>query len=50
MAGCQFSIGDEETAVEPVWDLRESHTLSDVGWPEDQDLSAYKVALPRPGS
>lgn len=49
MAGCQFSFGDEESAVKPVWDLRESHTMDDVGWPKDLDSDAYK-ADPPPGT
>ena len=29
--------------MKSVWDLRTSHRIEDVGWPEDHDASKYKV-------
>ena len=46
--GCHINMGEEETAVKPVWDLRTSHTVDDIGWPESHDGSTYKVD-PSPG-
>ncbi|HEV2070775.1 MAG TPA: hypothetical protein VGR26_13360 [Acidimicrobiales bacterium] len=50
LAGCTvtFEEGEQadqrkETPVKPVWDLRDSHRIEDVGWPEDNDLSLYHV-------
>jgi hypothetical protein len=43
-AGCQAgsaSGGGED--VERVWDLRTSHTVADVGWPEGHEASEYIV-------
>jgi hypothetical protein len=38
VAGCQADGGAEE-----VWDLRTSHRLADVGWPEDLRRSEHTV-------
>ncbi len=46
--GCLIDIGDGENAVPAVWDLRTSHRIEDVGWPEDLDSSKYFVD-PEPG-
>ena len=48
LAGCQIGSGDGENAVPAVWDLRNSHRIEDVGWPEDLDSSKYFVD-PEPG-
>ncbi|MBW3558048.1 MAG: hypothetical protein KY454_14025 [Actinobacteria bacterium] len=29
--------------MKPVWDLRNSHRIEDVGWPGDNDLGLYHV-------
>lgn len=44
--GCRITMGEEEPAVKAVWDLRTSHTVDDIGWPESHDGSTYKVDPP----
>ncbi len=46
--GCLTGFGDGESAVPAVWDLRTSHRIEEVGWPEDLDTSKYFVD-PEPG-
>lgn len=48
VAGCSISIEGEENPAMPVWDLRTNHRINDVGWPEDNDGSTFKVD-PEPG-
>ncbi len=50
VAGCTVTFEEGEQAdqrkeapVKPVWDLRNSHRIEDVGWPEDNDLDLYHV-------
>ncbi|MBW3644072.1 MAG: hypothetical protein KY441_01025 [Actinobacteria bacterium] len=50
VAGCTISFEEgeqtdqrKEVPVKPVWDLRNSHRIEDVGWPEDNDLDLYHV-------
>ena len=48
LAGCQIGFGDGENAVPPVWDLRTSHRIEAMNWPEDLDSDSYFVD-PEPG-
>ena len=48
-AGCTVSFeeaDEKEAPVKPVWDLRHSHHIEDVGWPEGHEGSTYKVDPP----
>jgi hypothetical protein len=44
VAGCQPGAGPD---ADRVWDLRSSHTLADVGWPEGHQASELVVEADR---
>ncbi|MBW3651600.1 MAG: hypothetical protein KY458_13630 [Actinobacteria bacterium] len=53
VAGCTVTFEEGEQAdqrkerpVKPVWDLRDSHRIEDVGWPAGHEGSTYKVDPP----
>ncbi|MBW3651602.1 MAG: hypothetical protein KY458_13640 [Actinobacteria bacterium] len=50
LAACTITVDDaeqsEEAPVKPVWDLRNSHRIEDVGWPAGHEGSTYKVDPP----
>ncbi|HEV2069930.1 MAG TPA: hypothetical protein VGR26_09065 [Acidimicrobiales bacterium] len=50
LAACAITFDDaeqsEEAPVKPVWDLRNSHRIEDVGWPAGHEGSTYKVDPP----
>lgn len=48
LTGCQIGFGDGENAVPAVWDLRTSHRIEDVDWPEDLHSDSFQVD-PEPG-
>ncbi len=44
LAGCQIGFGEGENAVPAVWDLRTSHRIDDVNWPEGIDSDSDSLA------
>lgn len=44
-ASCVLNAGGGDQ-VKPVWDLRNSRTMDDVGWPDGLDSDVYKADSP----